>query len=220
MLHILTSDEIVSRPDFLPKAIEIIGALNSSGFFHIRTRILSTASLLRLAQELGSYCNSSGCSLVINERVDIALAAEAQGTQLGRGALSFADTERAALSVHKRDPYVYNPQVDGILNFNMPLKIGMSIHNVTEIDHNIRPDWYMAGHVFESASHPAQTPLGLGQLSEIARSTSVPVIAVGGITPERTRQVLNTGAKGVAVISDVWSSGSPKEAVGRYLSIL
>lgn len=218
--HILTSNEIVARPDFIDTSRSIIEALNPNCYFHLRVNTLSGSEHLRLATILRTETDKVGAHLIVNGRVDVALVSNAHGVQLGRGSL---------------------PLTDALKVWGNLLKIGVSVHSEKEVRdlHNLLspplnshfPSWLLAGHVFETRSHPGLPPIGLEGLSRIVNAAapgissqpgleSVPVIAVGGINPTNLASVVDTGVAGVAVISDVWASNDPKGAATRYLSLL
>jgi thiamine-phosphate pyrophosphorylase len=100
--------------------------------------------------------------------------------------------------------------------------IGISIHGAAEarmLDRTI--DYAVLGPVHETASKPGYGPaLGVGGVRLIASATSVPVIAIGGITPERIADVMSAGAAGVAVMGSVMRSPVPGAEVTALLAAL
>jgi thiamine monophosphate synthase len=74
------------------------------------------------------------------------------------------------------------------------------------------------GHVWETASHPGQPPRGRELLAAVAAAVGIPVLAIGGVTPERVAAVRQEGAHGVAVIRGIWGAAHAGEAAARYLS--
>ena len=101
--------------------------------------------------------------------------------------------------------------------------IGLSIHNVEEAraaDAKVL-DYVIAGPVFETASKPGYGPtLGPEGLARIAQACSVPVIAIGGVSPENTVECLAAGAVGVAVMGGVMRAKDPAGAVAQLLGAL
>jgi thiamine-phosphate diphosphorylase len=82
-------------------------------------------------------------------------------------------------------------------------------------------DWIVFGPVYDTPSKRLYgPPQGLGLLAEVARAVPIPVIAVGGITPERVDAVRKAGAHGVAVISAILAAPSPAAATRRFLTEL
>lgn len=75
--------------------------------------------------------------------------------------------------------------------------------------------YLIAGLVFQTRSHPGTAPAGLSLIREIAAFAQVPVIGIGGITADNTRDVMQAGAQGVAVISAILASDDPRQAAAR-----
>lgn len=210
-LHVITSDDVVSQPDFEERAFGVIAALGSRGAFHLRTRRLTGRAHVALAQRLLEASSRSGTLLVVNERVDVALAAGVPAVQLGRGAIPAACVRRIA------------PK----------LGIGVSVHFAAgtgekpgEAEAQLAgnptgavPDWLLLGNVFPTNSHPERSGSGLAELGRAASRTRLPIIALGGITPLLLPRVLATGAAGVAVLSGIWGESDPEGAAFSYLSM-
>ena len=165
---------------------------------HLREK-QKTARELFQAVELLTKTNLSLSKIIINDRVDVALVTKAGGVQL---------------AFHSLDA--------SIVKGNFPqLKVGSSIHSYVEGQKAKEKgaDYMLFGHVFPSQSKPGMTPKGLEELSRITQ-LEVPVIAIGGITPENTGRVLDAGAKGIAVMSGVLEARDPLLAVKAYLNVL
>ncbi|HEY9480225.1 MAG TPA: thiamine phosphate synthase, partial [Gemmatimonadaceae bacterium] len=81
-LHAVTNDAILSRPNFFGLAVRVMCALGSKGALQLRTRWLPAARLYELAVALTEAEKSTGCWIVVNDRVDVALASGAHGAQL------------------------------------------------------------------------------------------------------------------------------------------
>ena len=73
-------------------------------------------------------------------------------------------------------------------------------------------DYILLGSIFASPSKPGATPLGTEDVARAHRKVRVPILAIGGVTVENVGAVLSAGADGVAVISAIASSASPREA--------
>ena len=103
------------------------------------------------------------------------------------------------------------------------LTVGVSTHSVDQIVTASAEgaDFVTFGPVFETASQAAYgEPQGLDKLAKAASSTSVPVIAIGGITPENAADCLAAGAHGVAVIRAVLTAPDIKDVIGRFKTAL
>lgn len=208
-LHVITTDEIIGRPQFVQTAELIIATMGARGAFHLRTRCLSGRDYFGLAAHLAAKASEFGGMLVVNDRVDIALTSHAYGVQLGRTSLSVSDVR--GLVRNLRNNPKHHPKPD--------LQIGASIHSIPELHQNPDADWYIFGHTFETASHKGAPPQGLQLLKDICSATSRPIIAIGGITPQNGGSAIEAGASGLAVISGIWDAQEPKEAVINYLSL-
>ncbi len=135
----------------------------------------------------------------MNDRVDVALAAEADGAHLGEAGLPVPAARRA---VALRERFL----------------IGRSVHSLEgarEAAH-AGADYLLFGNVFATASHPGKEPAGTEMLARVAAGVPVPVIAIGGITPENAAECRRAGAAGVAVISAILDVPDP-EAAAREL---
>ncbi|MDQ2655737.1 MAG: sulfur carrier protein ThiS [Chloroflexota bacterium] len=94
--------------------------------------------------------------------------------------------------------------------------LSRSVHSPAEAARSCRVSYVVAGHVFPSASKPGREPLGLDGLARIAAAAPVPLVAIGGITPERVAGVMAAGAQGAAVIGAICEALDPR-AVARDL---
>lgn len=95
---------------------------------------------------------------------------------------------------------------------------GESVHSVESAirAEEAGADYLVAGTIFESPSHPGAEPAGLEFLIEVCRAVTIPVIAIGGITPENAYDCIRSGAAGVAVLSTIMRSADPKAAAMAY----
>ncbi|HYW10514.1 MAG TPA: thiamine phosphate synthase [Longimicrobium sp.] len=197
-LHVVTDDEIVARPGFLEAARLVLEMGGPHVVFHLRAPRASGRALYELARRMRPLAVNEDAWLVVNDRLDVALAAGADGGHVGGRGLSAADARR----VLGRDRL-----------------LGVSVHSVDEARDALagEPDFLLAGTLWESASHPGRTGAGVGLVREIA-ALGVPVIAIGGVTPARAAEARDAGAAGVAVLRGVWDAPDPVEAVRNYLS--
>lgn len=146
----------------------------------LREADLDARHLVAIATDILRETRGTSTRLIINERLDVALAAGADGVHLpGRGLPSDAARRLA-------------PQ--GFL-------IGRSVHGVADLASSVGADYLVAGAVWATSSKPAgHAVLGLGGLESIVRMARVPVIAIGGVTDGHAADVSSTGAAGIAAI--------------------
>ena len=192
-LHAITDERIARRADLPDIARELAKGGGSELVFHARGRELSGREHYDLAVRLS---NGQTVRLFVNDRLDVALAIPTAGVQLGRGSLP----------------------VSAARALNPLWWIGKSVHNLAEAEaaRTEGADYLVVGPVFATASHPGRAPLGLQQLQAIAAAVDgLPVIAIGGITVDRVREVKKSGAYGVAAIRALWDDVEPAEAARR-----
>jgi thiamine-phosphate pyrophosphorylase len=146
----------------------------------VRERDLESADLARLVSDVVRVSRGSGTRVVVNDRLDVALACGADGVHLRHDSVG-AEAVRTIAPA-------------GFL-------VGRSVHGAAEAVRAGPVDYLIAGTIFPSSSKPADTPiLGLDGLAEVVQAVAVPVLAIGGITDERLDEVAATGAAGSAGI--------------------
>lgn len=198
VVHAVTSDEIVLRADFIDVACAVMEALGPRGALHLRAGQIPAARMQTLAEGLAAVQSITGAWLVINDRVDLALAVGARAAQLTSRSLAVADARRAA------------PMI----------ALGASIHTVDEgrVAESGGASWLVAGHVFATPSHPGEPERGLPFVRALAERVTVPVVAIGGIRPEQCATLRQAGVYGVAVIRGIWDAPNAERAASDYLS--
>jgi thiazole tautomerase (transcriptional regulator TenI) len=197
-IHAVTNDEIMLRPGFLRKAMGIMRVLGGKGAIHIRSQLLDSPTLYSLTLALLELNEQTKCWCIINDRVDIALACGVQGVQLTHKSIAVPDVQAIAPA----------------------LRIGASVHSPEEARdaEQAGADWCVAGHVFETESHPGEPRREKTFVSDVVAAVSFPVIAIGGIRPEHVHSLVHRGAHGVAAIRGIWNDENPELAASRYLS--
>ena len=168
----------------------------------VREKDLGAGDLAALCRRLRTLTITAEAMLIVNDRVDVALAVGADAVQRTSTSLSVRDMIAVA---DKR------------------LHVGASVHAVEEAMEAEKQgaDWVVFGPVYDTESKRAYgAPQGLARLEAVARAVGVPVIAIGGITPERVAEVRAAGAAGVAVISAILEADSPRDATLRFLDQL
>jgi thiamine-phosphate diphosphorylase len=174
---------LITRGD--GSSLESIRAAGGSGvdLVQVRESTWPAASLLMRAREAIATTAGTSCRVLVNDRLDIALAAAAAGVHLR--ADSFPATRVRTLAPA------------GFI-------VGRSVHNPGEAAAATREggcDYLIFGTVFPSANKPpGHNAAGIPVLRDVCRATTLPVVAVGGITVENAREVIRAGARGIAGI--------------------
>jgi len=170
----------------LPDLAERVGIALSAGvnMLQLRGHQVSAAHLYQLAAYFRPLCQRYGAVFIVNDRLDVGLAVQADGFQLGIRSL----------------PLTVARQVVG-----EEALLGASVHSSAEARAAVETaDYLMVGSIFASQSHPGETPAGPGLIREIKQTCpSCLILAIGGITPANARCVMAAGASGVAVISAI-----------------
>ena len=168
----------------------------------IREKDLSARELLRFVDAVHQLARPFRVPCFINDRVDLVLATKAAGVHLRADSMP-AKEARKVLG-------------NGYL-------IGKSVHAAEEALQGEQDgaDFVVLGPVYETPSkQPYGPPLGLDVIREAVRLCTIPVYAIGGLTPVRVEHVMAAGAAGAAVISSIFQAASPREAVTRYAAQL
>ncbi|MDO9117253.1 MAG: thiamine phosphate synthase [Nitrospira sp.] len=151
----------------------------------LRERDLPTRELLSLTQQIGAMTRDRAVPLIINDRIDMAVALDLDGVHLRASSLPVS-VARRVVGRHRL--------------------IGVSVHSVTEVQQagGDGADYVLLGPIFETPSkREFGAPLGLAVLAAACRQSPVPVFAIGGITRERIESVRGAGAFGVAMIGGI-----------------
>lgn len=149
-----------------------------------RAKTASSAEMYNEALQLKALCDSFNVPLIINDRLDIAMAVGAAGVHLGQDDLPCA----AARKILGED-YI----------------IGVSAHNPAEAAEALQSgaDYLGCGAVFGTATKADVKKLGTEGLTAICREKGLPVVGIGGVTADNYREVRAAGADGAAIVSGI-----------------
>ena len=162
----------------------------------LRERDMSARELYALALKLRAITREAGAALIVNQRLDVALAVGADGVHLGWRSLSPTDVRKLA---------------------GEKFLIGISCHDRPQIHaaEEARASYALLGPVFHTSSKEGLVhTIGLGPLKNLVSVARIPVLAIGGITPENAAQVMETGVAGLAAVSALIDPEDPA-AVAR-----
>lgn len=159
---------------------------------------VDTADLVRVARMARRICDDAGAALIINDRVDVALAADADGVHLGQTDLPIQEVRTLAPD----------------------LWIGVSTHNLAQVRAACEAgaDYLGFGPVFATTTKANPDPVqGLdGLRAAIAEAAGRPVVAIGGITTTHVADIYRAGAHAICAISAVNSAPDPRPAARQF----
>ena len=169
----------------------------------LRAKQSGARAFAAAARRVLPLCRAAGVPFCVNDRLDVALAVGAEVVHLGQDDLPLADALRVRAAAGRPD-----------------LLVGFSTHNAAQAAAAAAAgaDYLGFGPVFATCSKLNPDPVvGLGQLAEICRAVSVPVVAIGGVTPAEAGLLARAGASAAAVISAVNNAPDPT-AAGRQIA--
>lgn len=166
-----------------------------------RNKRAPARELLRISRQLAEFFETKDVSFIVNDRPDVACLAGAAGVHVGQEDLSVEDAR----------------------GFVGPGKwVGVSTHNREQIRRAAASsaDYVAVGPIFSTGTKENPDPVvGTELIREARAMTAKPLVAIGGITLDRTREVLEAGADAVAVLSDIWQAPEPKRRIEEYVKL-
>lgn len=156
-------------------------------WIQIRERDLSARDLLALAREAVAASAKSETRILVNDRLDVALAGGAAGVHLGGESAPTRDVVRWCRAGHAPKDF----------------QIGVSCHSLVEVREAAASgaDYAFFGPVFDTPSKKDfGPPQGIANLAEVSRAVKIPILAIGGVTADNAGQCLRAGAAGIAAI--------------------
>lgn len=196
----LVTDRCSTRGRALLDVVE--GALRGGvDGVQLREKDLPAREQYELACALTSLCARYGALLLVNDRVDVAMAAKADGVHLP--VRSFLAHEARQL-------------------LGAQAIVGASCHTLAEALRAVKggADFLVCGPVFPTPSKPNAVPLDLQGFADIASAVSVPVLAIGGVTAENLLALREAGAYGAAVVRAILEAPDPSTAARKLASVL
>ncbi|MFS3912903.1 thiazole tautomerase TenI [Bacillus australimaris] len=184
-LHAVTNDSFPA--DELIQQIKAIAS--EVEFIHIRERSKTASELVALVKNL-LLEGVPKEKLVINDRVDVAL---------------LTNIHRVHLPGHSFSP-------KELRNKFPHLHAGVSVHSIEEAKAAERngAEYVMFGHVYDTSCKPGLKARGVQLLKELTSALSIPVVAIGGLTPDRIPEMKHANVKGIAVMSGIFTHHQPR----------
>jgi thiamine-phosphate pyrophosphorylase len=167
-----------------------------------RNKRASARELFESSKRLSSLLIPQGVTFVVNDRADVAAAAEASGVHVGQEDLR-AEAARSVVGAGKL--------------------LGVSTHNLEQFEDAAATsaDYVAVGPVFSTTTKANTDPVvGIELIRRVRRLTDKPIVAIGGITLERAAEVIQAGADSVAVVSDILRAPDPGRRARQYIELL
>jgi thiamine-phosphate pyrophosphorylase len=162
----------------------------------VRMKTGTTRGIIDFTRRIQAVAAGTGTPVIVNDRVDVALATGAQGVHLGEDDMAVTEARR-------------------ICGSSMVIGGSASDVETAKAMNEAGADYIGVGPVFATAVKPYKPPLARGTIRAIRRGISLPIVAIGGINETNVATPLAEGADGVAVISALRRCQSPKEAASR-----
>lgn len=194
-LHLITDGKKTKE-----ELIAILTEVHESvDFIHVREKHRSANEIFELVDEL-IRSGVRPVKIIINDRVDVAHVLNVGGVQLAYHSLGVSEIRR-----------------------NFPeLRVGKSVHSYEEAMEAQMDgaDFIMYGHIYATSSKDGLEPKGLMELRRLTRSLKIPVIAIGGIAPDKIQELRAAGASGIAVMSGIMDARDNVTATKAFLAAM
>lgn len=184
--------------------VDIVRAAVAGGVscVQLREKNRGTREFLEEARQLRALTRELDVPLIINDRVDIALAVEADGVHLGQQDMPIADARRVG-----PPEWIIGASAESCKQARMAEAAGA--------------DYIGVSPVFATPTKPdAASPLGLAGLRAIRAAVEIPLVAIGGIQTGNAREAIRAGADGLAVVSAIVAADSPFSAAKQLRQLI
>ena len=194
-LYVITNRDLQRNRSTIEVVEEVIRG--GATIIQLREKNLSTRVFFENALTIRKITKRAGIPLIINDRMDIALAVNADGIHLGEEDLPLKYARKIAPHL------IIGYSADSVLDAQLAEKDGA--------------DYLGVGSVFPTATKVDAGPaIGIQRLEEIKKAVSIPVVAIGGINLANLPEVIQAGVDGVAVVSAIVADASPFRAAKRF----
>lgn len=198
-LYFITDSRLTRRT-----VLEDVGSAVRAGvkIIQYREKDLNTREMTDEAKKIGQLCRENSVLFIINDRVDIALAVDADGVHLGNEDMLYQDARRLL-----GDKKI----------------IGITVHNIGEAIEAeiIGADYIGISPIFETTTKPdAGTPSGVDLIKYIKKAIKIPFVAIGGINQDNIKSVLEAGARSIAVISAIVTKDDIEKECKKFREVI
>jgi thiamine-phosphate pyrophosphorylase len=172
-----------------------------SRMIQLREKEWPSGRVFPLAERIAARCREAGVTFILNDRVDLAIAVGAHGVHLGQEDLPPAAARRM---------------------LPRGAVLGLSTHSLEQAKAAVAAgaDYVAVGSIFPTGTKPNFQLVGPELIRSVRSHVPVPLVGIGGITPDNVAEVIRAGADGVAVISAVCGAADPAGAAARFLAAI
>jgi thiamine-phosphate pyrophosphorylase len=167
----------------------------------LREKTMPLGDLYPVARALRKRCREAGCLFIVNDRVDLALAVEADGVHVGQDDLPAREARR-------------------LLSPGMILGVSTHDENQARLARDDGADYVAVGSMFPTGSKAGFRLVGPDLVRRVRPEIRVPLVAIGGVTTDNVAEVIRAGADAVAVISAVCAAPDPAAAARALLEAI
>ncbi len=198
-LQLILDKEIVGKRDLAKIAEEAIGG--GATIIQLRDKVSSDNILLKEAKGLRRITKAGGCIFIVNDRVDIAIASDADGVHLGQDDLPYEEARRL---------------------IGDDKLVGISTHSLEEAAaaQALGADYIGVGPIFATTTKLDLEPIGLDIASSISEEIAIPAFFIGGITAANVHEIIERGARHIAVASAILNSKDIAETTREFVDLL
>ena len=197
-LYIILDKSLIGRKSELEVASRVIDG--GATAIQLRDKFSDDQHLIRVGTKLRKITRKNKVGLIINDRIDIALAVDADGVHLGQEDLPLKFARRL---IDKRI-------------------IGISTHSLVQAKRAEKEgaDYISVGPIFATSSKPELVPVGTAIISRIKKEVSLPLVAIGGIKPNNIKKVIARNTEGIAIASAVLKSKKIEDSTLKIAKLL
>ena len=198
-LCVLISAELCPKGDWLAVAKAVVEA--GGDCIQLREKELPSGELLARARQLVALCRLRGVTTIINDRPDVALLAGADGVHLGQTDLPCTEVRKFV---------------------GRQLLIGISTSRLAQAEQARRDgaDYCGVGPMFPTSTKQVPKIVGAAYLRQYMQWGKLPHLAIGGVTPDNVAQLIEAGARGIAVSSAICNAANPADVTRRLVEAL
>jgi len=196
-LYVILDSRALKGRTYLEAAHQVING--GARIIQLRDKFLSKRELLPIALELKSLCAEKNVLFIMNDYLDIALAADADGLHLGQNDLPIKVARQLL-------------PIDKVLGGSVT-----TVEQAATIEAE-GADYIAVGAMYPTKYKETATVVGIERLRQIREATTLPLVAIGGISKENAAQVITAGANSIAMISAILEADSPEKAAQQIES--